>query len=117
MHLFGLIIVMMLIIIVVYFVYSIFKNIIIRCLDLENEVNNTLIVENPQDLINDGYCHLTNILNQRTSMMDPNPGAVIRQFKSRGYEVVICPVAYKKNGGRSYSCSSLWGKYKLHVIR
>ncbi|NCN07581.1 hypothetical protein GW933_02695 [Candidatus Falkowbacteria bacterium] len=84
--------------------------------DLEVEIAGVRVVGDPADLLAEGYQPLINIINVPTSMMDPRPGVVIRQFKSRGYEVAICPVAYKKNGDRSYICSSLWGKYKLHLI-
>ncbi len=83
---------------------------------LAGEVDEIKIIGDPNELINLGYRPLINILNQTNSMLDPRPGAVIQQYRKKGYELAICPVAYQKNGSRSYICRSLWGKYKLHVI-
>jgi hypothetical protein len=81
--------------------------------ELQRLVDTTIVINEPRDLMDMGYGFLNiNILNEgvRTSFT-PRPGAVIRDFKLKGFDVAICPIAWDKWGKkRVYYCSSLWGK-------
>jgi hypothetical protein len=86
--------------------------------ELEKEVDSTEIVEDPRELKKRGYKPLINILRKTNSLRDPRPGAVIKDYKSKGYDVIICPTAYDIRGKNVVSeCNSLWGKYRLRVIK
>jgi len=84
---------------------------------MQEEVDNTKTINDPQELIKMGYRPLINVVNKVTSMMDPRPGAVIRDYKLRGWDVILCPAALDRKGRQVAECSSLWGKWNLHAVK
>ncbi len=56
------------------------------------------------------YCFLQNIVKRCTSMMDPRPVEVIKDYEAKGWKVVVCPFAVDYKGRDiSGECYSLWG--------
>jgi len=81
--------------------------------ELEKEFASTKIVGDSRELQQLGYKPLVNVVRHVDSIMCPRPGWAIRDYKKKGYEVVLCQEARDMFGKDvSKDTLSLWGKMK-----